>query len=300
MTVEPGSRTLAGSNQSSIKKGSRLVTRFKWYTVPDAAKRLEISEQAVHKRVAAKALTGVEVGDRWRVLLQAEPGQPLGHEAEPLPITSESNRAASTAMETVPHDSLLSFLRDVHRESLTLAGRIGYLEAQLVATQDEVQRLIVSSGLKREDAREQAQGSRPIEQIATADALAIECSLRQDADRRIDELEDLLASAQKQLAQLNTPVDVRPVQTESIDRQLPQRPLRWYRITSYIQWFLAILSIALLIAAMLVSAGLRDLAMAPLNMDDLRRLALVLVFVLTATALRHALQANYSRIHRRQ
>ncbi len=279
-----------------MEEGSRPLIRTKWYAVPDAAKLLGISEQAVHKRVAAKALTGVEVGDRWHVLLQAEPEQPLGHKAEALPISAESNRAASTAMEMVPHDSLISFLREVHRESLTLAGRIGHLEAQLVATQDEVKRLTVSGGVRGENVREQAQGSRPLEQTARADALAVERSLRQTAERRIAELEDLLAAAQKQL--LNTPVDVRPVHTESIDRQLPQRPLRLHKISSYIRWFLVFLPIALLIAAMLASSALRDLAMAPLDMDDLRRLALVLAFVLAVTGLRHVLQANYRRMHR--
>src|SRR5215211_2988760 len=113
-----------------------------WLTLSEAARRLGVSKQTVRRRLKQDALEGRQVdtpfGPTWQV-----------H----VPILSEGVRREGTNGygQTHPHEQgdgdlsdggpaiILEHLRVISRQQdqlLQLAGRIGWLEAQLGTTQE--------------------------------------------------------------------------------------------------------------------------------------------------------------------
>ena len=106
--------------------------RTHWVTVSEAARELRISPVAVRKQIAARTLTGVRVGRGWRVLLP---------ESATTVTYVPDARDEDDALFARTAESLVTLVHDLPRQSLGLAGQIGYLQSQLVQAQEQVKLL---------------------------------------------------------------------------------------------------------------------------------------------------------------
>lgn len=152
---EPGAALLDDIEDRS----ATLVVQARWYSQTDAARILGISQTALRKRIASGELTSVRSGRSRRVLILGEgPAAGSGEtedaaRAADAPAAGEPPAELSTApsesdirhqeMEVLSRtsESLASLVRELQRQSLALAGQIGYLQHELAQANERVQRL---------------------------------------------------------------------------------------------------------------------------------------------------------------
>ncbi len=97
---------------------------------------LGVSEPAIRRLIADGSLTSIRVGRGRRVLLVGDP--PIATSAlvrEPAKASSQEDDAVVLARTS---ESLSILVRDLQRQSLALAGQIGYLQHQLSEALDQV------------------------------------------------------------------------------------------------------------------------------------------------------------------
>ena len=166
------------SRERTANEGSTPTPRVRayWYTAAEAAHVLRISEPAVRRRIAGGSLTAVRAGRSWRVLLPGDPTPPVA-EAAAQPERETSTKSAEPAVESM--EPLIGLVRDLQRQSLALAGQIGYLQNELTRTQGQLESL-------RDEARAQV--------TAAPESPQVDPASHQAALDEIDRLRDQLAA----------------------------------------------------------------------------------------------------------
>jgi hypothetical protein len=137
--IEPGEVPASVHQAESVRPNIPL----RWVSLAEAALLLGVSEVAVRKHLGNGSLNGIRCGRGWRVLLAGdyqvpEPTPPSIHVSQP---DGETARLLAQTSE-----SLVALVRDLQRQSLALAGQIGYLQNQLVDAQNQVKLLTERSG----------------------------------------------------------------------------------------------------------------------------------------------------------
>jgi excisionase family DNA binding protein len=130
------------------------------YSVVEAASLLGISERAVRKRIQAGTLPAERVDGRWRVALarvgpapKAQTGETTAgpgtsrratrnNQPERLHAAARAREAGSSGTaNSVPAEhasELLRMVADLQRRNLELAGQVGFLQARLATTQEQL------------------------------------------------------------------------------------------------------------------------------------------------------------------
>lgn len=155
----------AGDGTSTAGTGEHSAEPVRC-SVPEAARRLGITERAVRKRIQAGTMQAERVDGKWLVVLEpvgtsaVPPVVPSGQQSrqrphvvrQPEPVPASSPAAppedevmpavpATVPVATVPAEhatDLLGMLRDLQRQNLELAGQVGFLQARLAATQEQL------------------------------------------------------------------------------------------------------------------------------------------------------------------
>lgn len=138
--------TLGTPSDDLEERSATLIVRARWYSVPEAARMLGISPTAVRKRIASGELTSLRAGRGRRVLLLGDDGNPMPAEraersaSRPTPDGEAEPRAHTQELEVLARtsESLTALVRDLQRQSLALAGQIGYLQHQLSQAHERV------------------------------------------------------------------------------------------------------------------------------------------------------------------
>ncbi|MGH2443740.1 MAG: helix-turn-helix domain-containing protein, partial [Chloroflexota bacterium] len=125
------------SNENRETERRRASISTHWFTIDQAARMLGISPIAIRKRIAGGSLTGIRAGRGWRVLLAGEMGAERSSDAVETSATLTTGDD-TTGILVQTTESLTALVRDLQRQSLTLAGQIGYLQSQLVQSQEQV------------------------------------------------------------------------------------------------------------------------------------------------------------------
>jgi hypothetical protein len=106
----------------------------------EAALRLGIAVEAVRKRIRRGSLDAVKVDGRWHVLLPDGPDNPTpGLDTIRGSDAVQVQRATSVEEATVLE--MLRWLRDLQEENRSLAGQLGFAQAQLQQAQDALRML---------------------------------------------------------------------------------------------------------------------------------------------------------------
>lgn len=117
------------------RAASQARVRARWYSLPEAAGILGVTEPALRKRLRDGSLTAIRAGRGWRILLPGEPPGDTDLASTGRPDEEDVRVLAQTA------ESLVTLVRDLQRQSLVLAAQIGYLQNQLVEAQASVRQL---------------------------------------------------------------------------------------------------------------------------------------------------------------
>jgi hypothetical protein len=124
-------------------------------SVPEVAQELGITERAVRKRIQAGSLQGELVNGRWYVVLPSPDATPVPRCSPGASVKSSASgtRPATPASrrpepeppedgsESVPAThaaELLKMLRELQQQNLELAGQVGFLQAKLSTTQEQL------------------------------------------------------------------------------------------------------------------------------------------------------------------
>ena len=115
-------------------------------TVPEAAQQLGVSEKTIRRRLKSGDLKGIPIptakGFEWRVTLTGAPQavtdvslaliepKPSEDGQEDRQLDHELMLKAVSIFDGL-HREKLSIIEELHRENMALAGRVGFLEAQL-------------------------------------------------------------------------------------------------------------------------------------------------------------------------
>jgi hypothetical protein len=255
------------------------------YRVRDAAKLLSISKKAVRKQIAAKTIESYRAHGRWYVVLPVDP--PASRHTSGSRSETEPNGTGQNQLEDV-----VTLVEQQAARISELVDQIGSLRTEVEMAQKRIQRLEARSVVEAVAARRARQDSIP-EVVPLLLENRSESPQRVDAGTMTSEKDDapglviVPEEGETGSSEGGASAGSAPSRGEPASERHP--------ITSYIRPFLLILSVALLIAMMLASPALRELATAPLDMNDLRRFALVLAFVLVVTSLRYIPQVGYRR-----
>jgi hypothetical protein len=164
MTEEAAASVSTDSREAPGSTGLRV--RARWFSLPQAAAVLGISEVALRKRLRDGSVTAIRAGRGWRILLPGElPGQ-----ASPAPPARARGEDARVLAETA--ESLVTLVRDLQRQSLVLAAQIGYLQNQLVEAEANVKQLT------------EGQATTPANQPEMVERTAYDAVLRELEDLR--------------------------------------------------------------------------------------------------------------------
>lgn len=109
-------------------------------TIPQAARALGISERAVRKRITAGSIPAERDGRQWTVYIPAVPDGPSSE--PPVPhgnnsVPEHGTRADAGGTSAVPE--LVQLVRDQEQKITELAGQVGYLQAELSHTREQLQ-----------------------------------------------------------------------------------------------------------------------------------------------------------------
>jgi hypothetical protein len=131
-----------------------VETRGEWLTIPVAALRLNVSVEAVRRRLRSGELRGRRVtgqgGQRWEVLLgeTSAPGEPALPGAGPARASRPRRAGAADERWLQLMRELLAENGELGRklsrlsdERAELYGRCGYLQGQLAAAQAQIRAL---------------------------------------------------------------------------------------------------------------------------------------------------------------
>jgi hypothetical protein len=122
------------------------VPEGEWLTLGEAAPRLGISVDALRRRLKRGQLTGRQIvtryGPTWQVLLP-NPGDPPTVTPTVAPALNDAPTLAPTVAdgEGAGLADLVQLLRELREENRTLAGQLGYVQAQLEQSRERVRAL---------------------------------------------------------------------------------------------------------------------------------------------------------------
>lgn len=131
-------------------------------SVPEAARLLGITERAVRKRIQAGTLRAERIDGRWTVAIDAAPASDVrvGRPEQPRRADSDVEAPSREPEPPVPVDvvpahhasDLLKMVRDLQQQNLELAGQVGFLQARLASTQEQL--LLAEQEPEPEDSEE--------------------------------------------------------------------------------------------------------------------------------------------------
>ena len=135
-----------------------------WHTLPEAARHLGVSVATVRRRLKRGELEGTQVpsryGPAWHVRLPAVQGSAQGN-AQGSP--SRVNAAAQGGVDySVPAIvEALRLVRHLQEQNQQLAGQVGFLQAQLEATREQLR--LQAPGASPDIHQERQSGQRDVE-----------------------------------------------------------------------------------------------------------------------------------------
>lgn len=126
--------------EDDARGGDVLRVKAHWYTLSEASSLLRISEPALRRRISDGSIGAIRSGRSWRILLPGESRSASKEPGAPTPSTDPREHVPeAVALQSI--EPLVGLVHDLQRQSLALAGQIGYLQNQLSQTQGQLESL---------------------------------------------------------------------------------------------------------------------------------------------------------------